>query len=217
MKKRSDKQRASETTNEDKPPPFRSEIGEREALATMTKIAPILSNAVVLKEFSAGTVGDLATDAVFASLCKSVGRSVNTDLSELEALLASQAFALNAIFTDLASQSAANIKGGFIEAGEAFLKLAFKAQSNSRATVETLSAIKNPPVVYARQANISNGPQQVNNGPPPATRTEKSEIAPSKQLETGNEQPLDTGTAGKAGGSDSALEAVGKVNGAKVT
>lgn len=34
-----------------------------------------------------------------------------------------------------------------------------KAQSQCRATLETLAAIKNPPVIYAKQANISNGPQ----------------------------------------------------------
>ena len=28
-----------------------------------------------------------------------------------------------------------------------------------------VAEVKNPPVVFARQANISNGPQQVNNGP----------------------------------------------------
>lgn len=30
--------------------------------------------------------------------------------------------------------------------------------------METLANIKNPPLVFARRANISNGPQQVNNG-----------------------------------------------------
>jgi len=31
-------------------------------------------------------------------------------------------------------------------------------------TLETLATIKNPPVVFARQANVNNGGQQVNNG-----------------------------------------------------
>lgn len=42
-----------------------------------------------------------------------------------------------------------------------FTRLALKAQGQCRATVETLAAIKNPPVVFARQANIAHGPQQV--------------------------------------------------------
>lgn len=39
-----------------------------------------------------------------------------------------------------------------------------KAQSQCRATLETLAAIKVGPAIFARQANIAHGPQQVNNG-----------------------------------------------------
>jgi hypothetical protein len=43
---------------------------------------------------------------------------------------------------------------------EAYLRLGLKAQSQSRATLETLSRIKNPqPVAFVRQANIAHGPQ----------------------------------------------------------
>jgi hypothetical protein len=37
------------------------------------------------------------------------------------------------------------------------MRLALKAQSQCRATLETLAQIKNPPVVLARQANIAQG------------------------------------------------------------
>jgi hypothetical protein len=48
------------------------------------------------------------------------------------------------------------------------MRLALRAQGQCRATLETLAAIKNPPVVFARQANINNGgQQQVNNAPAP--------------------------------------------------
>jgi hypothetical protein len=46
------------------------------------------------------------------------------------------------------------------------MRLALKAQSQCRATLETLATVKNPPVLFAKQANIANGPQQVNNGTP---------------------------------------------------
>ena len=42
------------------------------------------------------------------------------------------------------------------------MRLALKAQSNCRATAETVAFIRNPRTVFANQANISNGPQQVN-------------------------------------------------------
>jgi len=46
------------------------------------------------------------------------------------------------------------------------MRLALRAQSQCRATLETLAVIKNPTTVaYVRQANIANGPQQVNNAP----------------------------------------------------
>ena len=45
-----------------------------------------------------------------------------------------------------------------------YLRLALKAQSQCRATLATLAAVKNPqPVAFVRQANIAHGPQQVNN------------------------------------------------------
>jgi len=55
----------------------------------------------------------------------------------------------------------------YINAAEIYLRLALKAQAQCRTTVETLVEMKNPrPVAFVSQANISNGPQQVNNGTP---------------------------------------------------
>ena len=51
---------------------------------------------------------------------------------------------------------------------EAYLRMALKAQNQCRMTLETLATIKNPPAVFARQANIAHGPQQVNNAMVPA-------------------------------------------------
>ena len=47
------------------------------------------------------------------------------------------------------------------------MRLSLKAQGQCRATLETLAVIKNPPV-FAHQANIAHGPQQVNNTRPTA-------------------------------------------------
>jgi hypothetical protein len=76
------------------------------------------------------------------------------------------------------------------------MRLALKAQSQCRATLETLSVVKNPPsVAFVRQANIANGPQQVNNGPPSAadaSRARETEIQPNKLLERRQNELLDT-------------------------
>jgi hypothetical protein len=82
------------------------------------------------------------------------------DVSNCEAMLYSQAHALQAIFVDSLLQAT---KQEWFSNSEAHMRLALKAQSNCRATLETLATIKNPLVVFARQANIAQGPQQVNN------------------------------------------------------
>ena len=81
-------------------------------------------------------------------------------------------------------------------------------------TVETLAAIKNPSVVFARQANFASGHQQVNNGEAvkAASRVSETQSAPSKLLEASDVERLDTGAKGSTGGADQEVEAVGKVD-----
>ena len=97
--------------------------------------------------------------------------------------------------------------GEYIGAMESYLRLALKAQAQCRATIETLADMKNPPVVIARQANISNGPQQVNNGQPP--RAANSETSPNELLEKADGQRLDAEATGAASTGDTKLVAVG--------
>lgn len=52
-------------------------------------------------------------------------------------------------------------------------------QSQSRASIETLAVIKNPPLVFAQQANIANGPQQVNSGVAPRSALSTQTPAPA--------------------------------------
>ena len=87
------------------------------------------------------------------------------------------------------------------------MRLALKAQAQCRATIETLAAMKNPPVVIARQANISNGPQQVNNGEP-TRRAEKSDNRPNGLLEHRVETRMDFGAAGTPVGGNQKLVTV---------
>ena len=150
------------------------------------------------------------------------GRRVNgNDFEQQERMLNAQVNALNAIFAELSRRAALNM-GEYPAATERYLRLAFKAQSQCRATVETLAAIKNPPV-FTRQANIAHGPQQVNNGlpagfenskPARAPAHGKTEIEQTKLLEGVNHGGtlMDAGTAAAAAGGNSAMEAVAAVN-----
>lgn len=122
----------------------------------------ILSNADIARAFLGKSQPSLSITDMVNSL-KDHGQRVNgNDMAASEQMLTAQSVALNAIFTELARRSALNM-GEYLDASERYMRLALKAQGQCRATVETLAAIKNPPVVYAKQANFASGPQQVNN------------------------------------------------------
>lgn len=99
-------------------------------------------------------------------------------MERAEAMLLAQAHTLDSLFNNLARRAQ---NQQYLNQFETNLRLALKAQSQCKATLETLAAIKNPPVVIAKQANISNGHQQINNGVP-ATRTEKTKSTQNELL-----------------------------------
>lgn len=141
----------------------------------------VVGNALLVQQFSAGALGKdrVSLTGCIESLSAAAKATHGNDLKEAESMLVAQASALNAVFCELARRAACNM-GEYLGATETYMRLALKAQAQCRSTLETLSAIKNPPVVFARQANINNGgQQQVNNGTAPA----KSEaIQKSKPL-----------------------------------
>lgn len=94
--------------------------------------------------------------------------AANGDLRPLQEMLAIQARTLDAIFSNFLRR-ATNAKT--TQGMETLLKIAMKAQAQSRCTVESIAAIQQGPAIFAKQANVSQcGPQQVNNHPPaPAT------------------------------------------------
>jgi hypothetical protein len=134
------------------------------------------------------------------------------DMKRAEAMLFGQAHALQAIFMNLARRATTQ---EYLKQWEAYLRMALKAQNQCRMTLEALATIKNPPVVFARQANIAQGPQQVNNEMPCAGAWE-TENAPDKLLEVKPYERLDTGTPGAAVGSDPAMATVGTFDRAEV-
>jgi hypothetical protein len=188
----------------------KAQVSEDEAARQARMVtSPTVRGAVTTQAFSK-VFGETDLPSLVEELGKQVGRAQVNDLSRSESLLVTQAHTLDAIFNELARRAALNM-GEYINATERYLRLALKAQSQCRATLETLATIKNPPVIYAKQANIANGPQQVNNGTPlaPAPAHGKTSIEPNKLLEEQHEQWLDTGTTGAAVGADTAMATVG--------
>ena len=157
--------------------------------------------------------GDLDLTAYSQELRRQAETVKAGDLSDMEAMLVSQANTLDVIFNQLA-RKAANCE--YIQNMEVNLRLALKAQAQCRSTVEALAEIKNPrAVIFAKQANMANQ-QQVNNGiAPPSRARGRNQDQSNELLEHRDGEWLDTGTAGEAGRGNQALEAVGAVDGAE--
>ena len=138
------------------------------------------------------------------------------DMKAAEAMLINQATALQSLFVKLTETG---LQASLLRQQETALRLALKAQSQCRATLETLANIKNPPVVYAKQANVTTGPQQINNG---ELATAPSELASApqkksrknklKELPHEREQWLDASAPGGAGSAHQTAKAVAPIH-----
>ena len=137
---------------------------------------------------------------------------VKGDTKGIERMLIAQAHALDSMFANLARR-AKNQEN--LAPLEVFLKLALKAQSQCRATLEALAAIKNPPnVAFVKQANIANGPQQVNNGISQGfpARAEENTNRPNELLGSDHGERMDTTTASAASAGDPIMATVETVH-----
>ena len=149
------------------------------------------------------------------------------DMSDIEAMLVGQALTLQAMFTKYGGLINANMSN--MKAMQAVFNMAMKAQAQSRATVQVLVELKYPKsVVITKQANISHGHQQVNNGVDggdfqSSTRThahaqantiEQNELLRSIDNEPTGER-MDTRTQGTHGATDKELATVATQHGRK--
>ena len=173
-----------------------------------------LLNASTARKYVASVAGELDFTELVAVMHEKTDQVKAGDLSGLEATLTAQAVLLDGIFNEMARRASLNMKE-HLQAMDVYMRLALKAQSQCRTTVEALAEIKNPrPVAFVRQANISHGPQQVNNGIPSHAR--EIENQQSKLSGAVNELPSNTGTSALAGSVNQGMEAVGAINGAEV-
>jgi len=174
-----------------------------------------LSNAMTLGNFSGYTTGEMDLLECANALIDQAKKVNGGDLYSVEVMLSMQASALNAIFGEMARRAALNI-GENLDVAERYMRMALKAQGQSRATMETLAAIKQGPMVFARQANIAHGPQQVNNGAAAplgaVARPDGADSRKNELLEANNGERLDTRTASAPGRGNPALAPVGEVD-----
>ncbi len=186
---------------------------DRGKLLAQTALRPSVQAAITSRQWSK-SFGDLDLTKLVAELQTQISLVNNGDQSRGEALLITQAQTLNLIFNELARRAHNNM-GEYMDAADRYMRLALKAQSQCRATIETLAEMKNPrPIAFVKQANIANGPQQVNNGqsPEPSCARE-NENQPNKLLEVSDGERLDFGATAQAIGGNSELETVATVDG----
>lgn len=189
-------------------PPFlveqRKDESEARAVARIA-ISPSLQAAAAIKNYGK-SLGDLELTALVDELRYQVGQTIDGNLDRAEAMLTTQAHTLDAIFGNLAQRA---IHAEYLSSFDTYLKLGLRAQSQCRATWETLANIKNPRL-SVNQTNIAQN-QQINN-------VQQKAIQPNKLVE---EKPcekwLDGGAQKEAVeidvGVDSQLETVGEVHG----
>ena len=182
-------------------------------------IAAALTNPAVN---SAGTIqrldAQLNVNALVSELTSQIAAVNGGNMQRPEAMLFAQAETLEVLFHFLVRRALGQDR---LPQYETHMRLALKAQSQSRATLEALAEIKNPrSVAFVKQANIATN-QQVNNGDNgtlrAGARTQENEIPPNKLLTDTSYETLDARRTRTTSGTNSPMEAVGAVNGAADT
>jgi hypothetical protein len=182
---------------------------KREKNKAKTNLSSAINAAAVIQAYSKSVFGEQQGGLmeVYEELGGSIENVWNGDMKKCEAMLLSQAIALQSIFTNLARRA---IDQDYLKQMDAYLRLGLKAQAQAVRTIEALAEMKNPrSVAFVKQANIANN-QQVNNGP--ASQAGKFENQQNKLSGATNELLENTRTQSIAGGVNPALETVGESN-----
>ena len=147
----------------------------------------LLNNAVVVTEFSKSYMGDdVSLTHCMEALRQKTDALHGNDMKNMETLLMSQALALDTMFAALARRAKLTLDH-HIDMGDKVLRLALKAQSQCRTTLETLANIKNPqPYIQHNRAQY----QQVNNGGPLPP-----EVCPARENQKQTNELLDAPNA----------------------
>ena len=95
-----------------------------------------------------------------AALSEDIQRSMDGNLSLADRVFTSQAISLDVLFTELVRRSGANM-GQYPQTAERYMRLALKAQSNCRATLEALAKLHQPREQTVRHVHVSEGGQAI--------------------------------------------------------
>ena len=142
-----------------------AEKGESEP-RTMSRVMlePYLRHGIVTKAISDKMMGKLPGEPAFddfAHVIKAKAEiTAKGNMTLPSEILTAQAMTLDSIFTEFARRSAMNM-GDYIDASKRYMRLALKAQANSRATLEALAKLHQPREQTVKHVHVNEGGQAV--------------------------------------------------------
>jgi stage V sporulation protein SpoVS len=137
------------------------ELSESELFAEASLSASFMG-ASLADSFNSAILPKAELCDVASALSDQIKTIQDGDMQPIEAMLISQAHALQTMFVTLGRMAASKTQ---LAQYTAFMNMALKAQSQSRATIQALTELKYPKqATFVKQANIAHGHQQVNNG-----------------------------------------------------
>jgi hypothetical protein len=167
-------------------------VGEQQPQAdsmAQAMVGPYLRHGVVNRELAEKMAGTLPGAPTFHDFALRIGESVERNRKAgtgfASELLTAQAISLDALFTEFARRAASAIDE-YPHAAEAYARLALKAQSNCRATLDTLVKLHQPREQTVRHVHVNEGAQ--------AVIADQFHHHGGQENEQSNKQPHATGT-----------------------
>jgi len=131
-------------------------------------------NAAAVMEKFANTFGEQDAMALRQAIYSGAKEVQKDNLQECEAMLYGQALALQSMFMSLARRSQTQ---EYLKQYDLYFRLALKAQSQCRATLETLATLKSPPGGFCKASQYlersATGEQWRNSGKHPSLARKK--------------------------------------------
>ncbi|ADI29536.1 hypothetical protein [Methylotenera versatilis] len=183
------------TTKKKTPLTKNDKISESESYAKISLSASYMG-AILADSFTSTILPKAEMAEVVGALSDKITTIQDGDMKPIEAMLISQAQALQTMFVTLGRMAASKTS---LPQYTAFMNMALKAQSQSRATIQALVELKYPKqATFVKQANIANGHQQVNNGSLDTNtrahaHVKENQNQPNKLLEAQANEWLDNG------------------------
>lgn len=165
---------------------FMREDQTKDRVIAEAALSPEMANATTTADYSKGIFPDIRLQDCIDVMQTEIKAVNGGNLDKLEAILTAQAEALNAVFNNLAKKS---LHAEYMAHMDTFLRLALKAQSQCRTTVEAIAEIKYPKsATFIKQQNVANQ-QQVNNGSASSTPAcaQEKDITPDERTITGEQ------------------------------